>query len=149
MTDYMSTYTSGYKLRITTPITKGTIINLCRRLKEEFTTEYGGHWQFQPEPISEGGIIFILDKGYKSMRIYLDDWPHVPDNVMKKWPKEANDIIESDDGKPIKEISTFLKSFHGADPWTLDELKIFERCLSEIGLVRKGRYPAKKSLTHM
>lgn len=144
----ISTYTGGYKLRITEEITKGSIIRLCSRLEEEFRKAYKGQWKFEPEPISEGGIRFHLDNGRKTMRLFFD-WPWVNDDVMEKWnsaPEADEEIISK--GKNKEEISTFLKSFYGAPAWTLEELKIFENCFSEIGLVRKGKYPTKVSLIY-
>ena len=43
----------------------------------------------------------------------------------------------------------FLKSFNGAPLFTLEELKIWEECFNQIGIVKVAKYPTKKSLITM
>ncbi len=43
-------------------------------------------------------------------------------------------------------FTIFLKSFHGAPLFTIDELKIWEECFKQIGIVKIGKYPNKKDL---
>jgi len=62
---------------------------------------------------------------------------------MSEW-SENNDIIFDE--------NNFLKSFHGAPLFTIDELKVWEECFNQIGIgigigiVNVGKYPSKKSL---
>ena len=44
------------------------------------------------------------------------------------------------------QFTIFLKSFHGAPLFTIDELKIWEKCFKQIGIVKIGKYPSKKDL---
>jgi len=45
-----------------------------------------------------------------------------------------------------KKIRVFLKSFHGAPVFTIEELMIWEHCFDNIGLKRCTKYPSKKNL---
>ena len=65
----------------------------------------------------------------------------INDNVMTEW-LDNNDIIFNKNSK----FTIFLKSFHGAPLFTLDELKIWEECFNQIGIVKVGSCPSKKSL---
>ena len=51
-----STYTEGFSVKTKRPITKNDIINLCDVLESK--NEYINVCHFEPEPITEGGIIF-------------------------------------------------------------------------------------------
>jgi hypothetical protein len=66
----------------------------------------------------------------------------VNENVMTEW-SENNDIILDKN----KKFTIFLKSFHGAPLFTLAELRIWEAGFNEIGIVKVGKYPSKKSLS--
>ena len=102
---------------------------------------------FTPERITEGGIVYNYKDNntfYKSVRLCLRNsgkWYHIKDNVMTEWGN-SNDIILEENNK----ITIFLKSFHGAPLFTIDELKIWEDIFNLIGLKRIGKYPSKKSL---
>ena len=43
-------------------------------------------------------------------------------------------------------ITTFLKSFNVAQPYTIEELKLFEKCFNQIGINVISKYPTIKSL---
>lgn len=75
------------------------------------------------------------------MRSYSGEWPWVDENTMTEWKNDNNVLLKE---KHI--IQTFLKSFDGAPPFTIDELKIWEYCFKKIGLEVKGKYPTKKEL---
>ena len=156
MTQHSHTYTHGCEYNCTRDITQHDIIELCNQLRSRL--EEG----FAPEPISEGGIVY-KNQHYKSVRFrdhtrytdaynskrlhYIDDvrpkWPYILDyeNVIKDWENNDNMIFRKD-----SKIGTVLKSFHGAKCFTVEELKVWEECMKTIGMVRVGKYPAKKHL---
>lgn len=147
----MKTYTSGLSLKCEKAITKNDIITMCYLLNNR--KEYSNLCEFEPEGISEGGIIFKFKDGfdpkwYKSVRlcVHCDGskgrWYFINRNVMDEWPG-SNDIIFNEKNK----FNTYLKSFHGAPLFTLDELKIWEECFNQIGIVKVGKYPSKSSLS--
>ena len=141
---YKSTYTSGYSLKATTAITKNDIICLCSELNSRYTNGT----TFEPEPITEGGIKFIFKDNsswYKSVRLRLcnkNKWPWITATVMNDW-KDNTDILLHEQDK----ITLFLKSFHGAPVFTIEELQLWEECFNKIGLVTVGKYPTKNSLS--
>ena len=143
----METYTNGLCFKTKKDITKNDIITLIHSLNNN--NYYLNLCEFIPEGISEGGILFKFkddfDKEwYKSVRLGIrgnGKWDWIDENVMSEWHNNDDIIFK----KNIK-FTTFLKSFHGAPIFTLDELKIWEECFKQIGIVRFGRYPSKKSL---
>ena len=121
----MITYTTGLKLKTEKIITKNDIITLCNLLNNR--DEYSNVCEFEPEPITEGGILYKFknsdNKFYKSVRFHYFnhdvEWYTVDGRtVMSEWCGN-NDIIIN---KNIKFI-LFLKSFHRAPLFTIDELK--------------------------
>ena len=139
----MATYTSGYTLKSLKDITKNDIIILCNLLNNN--ENYIDICTFEPEPITEDGIIYKFinnNTWYKTVRFNLYvKWDWIDENVMTMWNKNK-DILLRDKQK----MNLFLKSFHGAPVFTLDELQIWESCFNEIGLKKVGKYPSKKSL---
>ena len=149
-----TTCTSGLHFKCMKDITQNDIIVLCDLL----TTKYNGLCTFQPEAITEGGIKFVFNtdcssKWYKSVRLCVErgdtegKWYWVDDEWRDKWTNCGELIFEKFDyqRKPTK-FSTFLKSFHGAPVFTIEELNIWEECFEKIGIRRIGIYPSKKSL---
>lgn len=134
----VSTYAKGFKLKTVFHITKGDLVRLCNLLNEK----YSGECQFEPEPICEGGVVFKFPNPdwYKSLRLGIKNYPWVSENVMSEWADSAEILLWSMD-----EIDTYLKAFNGAPAFTIDELKVWEECFKEIGLVRIGRYPPKRN----
>ena len=64
--------TPGLTLISTKPITKSDIITLCNRMNAHIA--YQNHCHFQPEGITEGGILFKFynhPQAYKTMRLNL------------------------------------------------------------------------------
>ena len=125
-------------------------MKMCELLNSK--EEYSDLCEFQPEPISEGGIVYKFknnkdDKWYKSVRLCVDrgftmgKWYFVNEDRLSEWIGN-DDFVFRDNS----EFTVFLKSFDGAPPFTLEELKIWEQCFNQIGIVRKGKYPSKKSL---
>ena len=83
---------------------------------------------------------------YKSFRFLNDPnryskWPWITDT--NKWINSDTKVFNSGEG-----MGTYLKSFNNADEWTIDELKIWEKCLSEIGMIVCGKYPLKRDLKY-
>ena len=146
----MSTYTNGLTLKTLKIITKNDIINMCNLLNNR--NEYNNLCEFKPEGICGGGIIFnfkntVNENWYKSVRLQVNNcnteghWYWINDNVINEWTNN-NDIIFD---KNVN-FTIFLKSFHGAPVFTLDELKIWEQCFNQIDIIKVGKYPTKKSL---
>eukprot|EP01083_Nonionella_stella_P226602 804593_1 len=137
----MNTYTSGFTLKSTKDISKNDIYELCISLNTNFGKGYG----FLPEPISEGGIEMVSwpdkeAKMYKSMRIGIKyngnkgKWPWANINtVMQQWQGNQEIIFAKN-----QSMSTFLKAFHNAPSWTIQELELFESSFRSIGYERKG-----------
>ena len=90
------------------------------------------HHEFEPEPISEGGIRMKSDgKPYKTIRLCVKNWP---------WLKPGAEIELDRKLTCEKNIMyTFLKSFDGASPWTKDEIKCIELIFEEEGLKKVKR----------
>ena len=144
----ISTYTRGYSLIAIKDISSKDISELCRFLNVSF----GDGYLFEPERITEGGILMKQwpNKGdimYKTMRMSFgingSKWPWISTHD----PTNEYTILDKTICTHGTEISTFLKAFHGAPSWTIDELRKFEQCLSSIGLVIKGEYPSISSLS--
>lgn len=146
----MTTYTSGITLKTKGIVTKNDIIILCQLLNGR--DEYFNMCEFRPEPITEGGILFnfkdeLNNKWYKSVRLCVNSgeskgkWYRINDDVLTEWSE--NNVLIFDKGN---KFTIFLKSFHGAPVFTLEELKIWEDCFNHIGIVKVGKYPSKKSL---
>ena len=145
----MTTYTSGLRLKTKRIITKNDIITMCNLLNSN--NVYSNLCEFRPEAITEGGIVFKFNKEcdnkwYKSVRLNVNgntggEWDCINENVMTEWSGN-NDLVL----KLNTKFTIFLKSFHGAPIFTLDELKIWEECFKQIGIIKVGKYPSKKSL---
>ena len=123
---------------------------MCKLLNSN--NEYSNLCEFQPEGITEGGILFkfkdnLDNNWYKSVRLCVGHgeskgkWYWINEHVISEWSGN-NDIIFDKNNK----FTLFLKSFNGSPVFTLDELKIWEGCFNQIGIVKVGKYPSKKSL---
>jgi len=143
-----ATYTKGLTLKTQNIITKNDIINMCELLNNN--DKYINLCKFEPEPITEGGIVFKFkdhNTWYKSVRLCVSrnpshgKWYRINNNVMSEW-KGNNDIIFDQNNI----FTIFLKSFHGAPLFTLDEIEIWEQCFNQIGIINVGKYPSKKKL---
>jgi hypothetical protein len=66
-------------------------------------------------------------------------WPWVNLEVWERYP-----ILIVTGGH---QSTTFLKAFHGAPVWTIEELQIFEQCFAARGFQRIGAYPSAASLS--
>ena len=144
----LGTYTKGFAIKTNKIVTKNNIITLCKLLN--CRPEYANLCEFQPEAISEGGILFkfkqnLDNKWYKSVRLCVHNltntgnWGYVNENSL--YERVGNFYVIFD--KNIK-TTLFLKSFNGAPLFTLEELKIWEECFNLIGIVKIGKYPILK-----
>ena len=153
----ISTCTSGYEIKSIRDVTTKDICKLCENLQKSFNEYYNtDQYKFEPEPITEGGIIFknFPNKTigmYKTIRIRLgssnnpnNEWPRIENNTLIKWNNESEKKIINNKS----EIHTFLKAFYDAPAWTIDELKIFETCFKNIGLMRNSELPTNESLLY-
>lgn len=146
------TYTYGYSLLSTKVIQKKDFVLLCELLATEFNKYYNTNtYSFEPEAISEGGIVFGNFRGdnnnpkFKTMRLHtiteLGKYGWINKNVMEEW-KNSEDILCNNNQK----IGTTLKAFYGAPLWTINELKMFEKCFNIIGWKIVSSYPTKEDL---
>lgn len=145
----MHTCRSGISFKSKRVITKKDIVKICNLLNDR--EEYKNVCNFKPEPITEGGIVYCFfknDRRYKSVRFTCDGldyhkkkWDWIDNNVMTEWVDSDDLVLQSN-----TKMDTFLKSFHNAPVFTIDELKIWEECFKEVGLLKVGKYPAKKNL---
>jgi hypothetical protein len=146
----MNTYTNGLRLKTKRVITKNDIITMCNLLNNR--EEYSNVCEFQPEGITEGGIFFkfknnIDKKWYKSVRLCVNcglsrgEWYSVNENYLSEWYGNYDIVLPENSN-----FTLFLKSFYGAPVFTIEELKIWEECFNQIGIVKVGKYPSKKSL---
>ncbi len=147
------TYGQGFTIKTEKIITKDDIITLCKLLNSK--DEYKNLCEFEPEGISEGGILFkfkdnldnLDKKWYKSVRLCVNHgsrrgrWYWITDNYLKEWTGNNDIIFPKND-----EFNLFLKSFDGAPAFTIQELTIWEECFNQIGIKRVGKYPRKSSL---
>ena len=103
------TYTSGMYLTATKDITKRDLVSLCKDLSSQ---NEGTGLKFEPEPITEGGIV------YK----FHDNSPHGEYKSIRMW---FNDPF-------IKRNKTFIKfsSINGMNPW-----RVSDKFLKKLGVL--------------
>ncbi len=139
-------YGTGPTFRSARPITKGDIIRLCETLNQH--PLYKDVCMFEPEPITEGGMVFRFLRQeqtgprrcavcrtcsgpwYKTIRFHYRKFIIVSKAVMAEWKDNDEVIFPSN-----YILSTHLKSFHGAPPFTTEELRILAGAFCTIGLV--------------
>jgi hypothetical protein len=119
-------------------ITKNDIITLCNLLNNN--PYYTGLCQFTPERISEGGIKFnfINEPLFcKTVRLCVSSgaaggkWPWINDNVMTDWIGNGDIILGIN-----KIIHIKHKTSLEAPLFTKIELRIWEECFSQVGLIK-------------
>lgn len=139
----------GFLLRPTRNITQREIILITDRLGEVF----GPGWKFEPEAITEGGIIITQWPGktsemYKTLRFSLvfnseplrNKWPIVKPVYREEWLQGTALIFKADPTYPHRRflsewIGTRLKAFWDAPKWTRTDLMKFEVVFSEFGFI--------------
>lgn len=140
------TYCPGPRFSVTEPITTrniGTII-------EVLTSVFGEGYEFQPEPISEGGIIMTKwpgKEGFKTIRFNFgrqtnSKWPWVTDGAFA-----GTTTIWDKVGLEKYKGGTYLKAFYGAPVWTPEEVQHVVHAFDAAGFVcLKSSIPGKKKL---
>ena len=147
MSQNITTYSYGHIYKVKRNITNKDLLLLCNLLNNEFNTFYKSTlYKFEPECISEGGIIWAEYPnkiGYKSIRLFLNSYPWIT-----KIYDDPEIIIHNIDNKNCsyegKKIQTFLKSFDNAPKWTVEELAIFNKCFTNIDLLEIGKIKQKQ-----
>ena len=152
-----STHWGGPNFKCTKNITKNDLIVLCDLLTKH--KKYAGVCTFQLDAKQEGGIRYVFNNaGYMKRdwikMVQLHIWNHVTDTYNGKWyPVDANSMVtwknshdlifrkRTTQGKPTI-FGTLLRAYNGAPPFTIEELKIWEDCFAQIGILRDSRrYP--------
>lgn len=140
---HIATYCAGFYLcKGHGKFTTKTIIKMCNLLELEYRQLYGlEEFKFEPEGITEGGIKWVnwpgkTDKMYKTMRLDFTfssrpQFPWINKDTFQKWKdtdtdEELTDILNED-------WRCFIKAFHFAPQWTMDDLKIWKRVFEACG----------------
>lgn len=137
------TYTQGFKIQ-PREISQGEFVQMVREIEQDpvFVAE---EVKLAPEPICEGGIVFVSWKGkqvpmYKTIRLpHIYEWPR----ITAPWTEEDQKMILLKE--QFKELSqqktfehTFLKAFCGAPGWTAKELNVVARVFKNHGFKVSG-----------
>mgnify|MGYP006427551089 CR=1 FL=1 len=129
----MATFIKEYKLVTGKDILKSDIILMCDFLKEK----YGAEYDFIPESISEGGIVFsdfpekhMYKHAYKTIRFNIPSlWPWLPPNAYTVWQNDNEILI------PKNTLFTIdLRCFRGASDFNDGEISIVESCFHMVNL---------------
>ena len=132
------------------------LLDLCDDLGREFNTVFNTtEYKFDPEPITEGGILMSsfpskIPNSYKTMRIRFEYYPLVD---VEKWKHGEPIVIVSHFQCPtigarktqqrswehFNVMGTYLK-VRNAPVWSQDELSLLETCM-----INNGLYVVKKS----
>ena len=148
------TATHGFDYGFESVMTSKDIANIIDELETSFPDGY----KFVPEPISEGGIRFEDWPGktqemYKSFRFKnynscKGQWPWIDENprdTLNKWrEKEPQIIWEHPPKRIVLNCSSYLKAFHGAPVWTIEETEKFKTAFRNVGI--KCQKPVVRNL---
>ena len=100
----MITYTRGLTLKTERIITKDDIITMCKLLNSK--DEYSNLCEFQPEPISEGGIVFKFNNlDNESVKDLKDK---VLANVFNEFGKNEFEYIFNTDADTIVDKNAII-----------------------------------------
>ena len=118
----------GAEIKLTKPLTRNDFAQICKIIDSKIS-----EYDVCPEGITEGGIEFKSNKGYKSARLYV----YRCHNAKYPWVDHLNpyDVFEGSDEiwiprrldisnrcKYINSIAVYLKSYED-NKWTNIELK--------------------------
>ena len=156
-------FSTALTLTSTVNITKGSMIDLCHILNAKYADK---HITFEPEPITEGGIVYVFDPkyypdgAYKTMRICfrnpkgksgrgdvrigescICNWAPVRPDVMTAWEGDPTILLSAN-----LSITVNLKAFHGAPVFTQDELRVFIECARQVGFRANSKLPRRIDL---
>ena len=107
--------------------TMKNILNIVDKMNDAMP-----HHEFEPEPISEGGIRVKLDgDGYKTFRFNFRNWPWCPGGV-KAEDLDRKLIVDDFTGK--ERLYSNFRTLYGAPEWTKDEVKCIDRIVREEGM---------------
>lgn len=125
---------ANFKLHISKDISKNDIIQLCDFLGSNGIVA-------EPEPITEGGIIYKEISEYKSMRLPLTIggriifyWPRITENVLTEW-RGNDDIL-------LKKGST-MNAYIKGNTIIPEEIKVWISAFAIIGIVVKNKITIK------
>lgn len=129
-------------------ITTKSICSIISKLNKEFGSEY----KWEPEPITEGGIVCTNWPGkeegqFKCIRFNAKygRWPHISKDIIDVWENSKEEQVIWP--KQTEKGWLYLKAYYGAPCWTLHELKIFMRIFETVGIhCSKRSLPSKKEL---
>ncbi len=150
------TYTDGAtKIKVKAPITTKTIVDLINELQRRF----GPAYKFAPESISKGGILMTewpeqIPKAYETFRFHFEhqnnadgQWPWVKDETLNIWGNNLPEVIwQPYDVKKPMIGSIFLKAFHGASPWTQNEVEMIIEAMQAVGFQCTAKWPLVRDL---
>lgn len=150
------TLCSGVCFSYPFPITTKTIVDLVHGLRERF----GEGYEFNLEPITEGGIEMIhwpdkqehevgMLKTFRFHIHYGGEWPQITRDHLRQWEKYGYETViwkAPSLKKPLKG-NLYFKAFHGAPPWTLEEIGFIVSAFESLGFkCPKSKIPKKKNL---
>ena len=93
------------------------------------------HHEFEPEPISEGGIRVKQDgRGYKTFRLNFQNWPYFGQYGVKTEHLDRKLIAYDFTGKG--RMGTHFRNLQDAPEWTDDEVKCVDKIVREEGMKR-------------
>jgi hypothetical protein len=148
-----TTYCHGFNIKITEDVRKSDYIKMCEAISEGINNLNNSNIKMQPEAISEGGMVMTgLDnkEWYKTMRHATYKWEWINDDTYDKW-KSSDEILWNAGTKSKyashqpSTVTTYLKAFHGAPVWTLEELNIIKEVFEEYGF-KVTKMPKKTHL---
>ncbi len=131
MSSTMFENNSVYKIGDT--FTMRNILNIVDKMNATMP-----HHEFEPEPISEGGIRVKRDGGgYKTIRFNFHNWPYFGRHGVKT--EDLGMKLTVDDFTGKGRLYSNFRSLYDAPEWTKDEINCINKILSEEGL-KKVRF---------
>lgn len=114
--------------KISDSFTMRNIMNIVEKMNVAIP-----HHEFEPEPISEGGIRVKLDGGgYKTFRFNFHNWPYFGRYGVKNEDLDIKLIVNDFTGKG--RMYSHFRTLYGAPEWTKDEIKCINKIISEEGM---------------
>jgi len=121
-------YTPAYKLDKS--FTMRNVLNIIEKMNAALP-----HHEFEPEPITEGGIRVKQDgNGYKTFRLNFDNWPYFGRYGVRMEDLDMGLNVYDFTGEGI--MYTDFRTLQGAPDWTKDEIKCVDRIVHEEGMKR-------------
>lgn len=146
---------NGAGLFIYKDLTTHDIAKVCKDISKTL----GKGYCIIPEPISEGGLLWLNYPGkkageYKSMRLGCcngSNWPIITDwteTGADTWLNQPAEILSSVDvkylfGKKVqpKKLSIFFKAFYGAPVFTVHEISTIQDAFDNVNIPIKIKIP--------